>query len=96
MKTNLDNCDPAYFSPPYDAAAFSASMIAAVTCASIAIILSLVSFLLWRKYFQAAYYYLDDPPSARGVSPALFETFDESESAAIPVPMFAKHVQVRH
>ena len=57
----------------------------------------MLSFVLWRKYFQAAYYYLDDPPSAtRGGSPQLSEIFDDSEYASIPVNQWSKHVQDLH
>ena len=52
---------------------------------------------MWRKYFQAAYYYLDDPPSqTRGSSPHCSETYDESEYASIPVALWSKHVQDLH
>lgn len=72
-------------------------MIAGVVCASFALILAILSFVLWRKYFQAAYYYLDDPPSAtRGGSPQLSEIFDDSEYASIPVSQWSKHVQDLH
>ncbi len=75
-------------------------MIAGVVCASFALILALLSFILWRKYFQAAYYYLDDPPSAnggaRGGSPQLSDIYDDSEYASIMVNQWSKHVQDLH
>lgn len=40
----------------------SAGMVAAMVCASFALLLVILAFVLWRKYFQAAYYYLDDGP----------------------------------
>ena len=73
------------------------SVIAIMMCASFALILAVVGLLLWRKYFQAAYYYLDDPPSqTRGSSPHLSETYDESEYASVPVSLWSKHVQDLH
>ncbi len=84
-------------SSPYVEPSIPASMIAGVVCASFALILAILSFILWRKYFQAAYYYLDDPPSAtRGGSPQLSEVFDDSEYASIPVSQWSKHVQDLH
>ncbi|XP_015791825.1 tyrosine-protein phosphatase 99A isoform X1 [Tetranychus urticae] len=75
----------------------SAGVIAAVICVSFALLLAIFSFILWRKYFQAAYYYLDDPPSqTRGGSPQLSETYDESDYASIPVALWPKHVQDLH
>lgn len=82
---------------PYAESTVSASLIAAVICASFALILAVLSFILWRKYFQAAYYYLDDPPSqTRGGSPQLSEVYDDSDYAAIPVALWPKHVQDLH
>ena len=72
-------------------------MVAGVVCASFALLLAVLSFVLWRKYFQAAYYYLDDPPSqARGSSPNFSETYDESEYSSVPVSLWSKHVQDLH
>lgn len=74
----------------------SASMIAGVLCASLALMLAVLSFVLWRKYFQAAYYYLDDPSQSRGTTPQLSEIFDENEYSSVPVPIWSKHVQDLH
>ncbi|XP_054161930.1 tyrosine-protein phosphatase 99A-like isoform X2 [Oppia nitens] len=86
-----------FVSAPYVEPTLPASMIAGVICASFALILAILSFVLWRKYFQAAYYYLDDPPSAtRGGSPQLSEIFDDSEYTSVPVSQWSKHVQDLH
>lgn len=83
--------------PGYMASALSEPVVAGIVCASFALILAAISFILWRKYFQAAYYYLDDPPSAaRGSSPQLSETYDESEYSSVPVTLWSKHVQDLH
>lgn len=72
-------------------------MVAGVVCASFALILAVLSFVLWRKYFQAAYYYLDDPTSqTRGSTPQFSETYDESEYSSVPVTLWSKHVQDLH
>lgn len=76
---------------------FNASLLVGVICASFALALVIVSFIMWRKYFQAAYYYLDDPPSAtRGNSPQLSETYDDSDYGSTPISDWSKHVQKLH
>lgn len=75
-----------------------------IICASFGLLLALTSFVLWRKYFQAAYYYLDDPsgPNANGTpnpraSPNLSEMFiDETEYPPVPVAQWSRHVQELH
>ena len=75
---------------------------AGLLCAFCACGFAAGSFLLWRKYFQAAYYYLDDPAvgsngSNPRASPNLSEVYiDESDYAAVPVNQWSKHVQELH
>lgn len=77
-------------------------MMAGLICALLACSLALGSFLLWRKYFQAAYYYLDDPAVNNGsgnprASPNLSDVYiDESDYPAVPVSQWSKHVQDLH
>jgi len=86
-----------YLASPYSETSMSASLVAAIICASFALILAILSFILWRKYFQAAYYYLDDPSSqTRGSSPQFVDTYDEPDYTSIPVPLWPKHVQDLH
>lgn len=86
-----------YTASPLLEPTLSASVVAGAVCASFALLLVIISFILWRKYFQAAYYYLDDPPSqTRGSSPQCSETYDESECASVPVSLWPKHVQDLH
>ncbi|GFU26415.1 tyrosine-protein phosphatase 99A [Nephila pilipes] len=95
-KVLLQNKCPMFNGVPYSDSSLSAGMIAGVMCASFALLLAIVSFILWRKYFQAAYYYLDDPLGNRA-SPQLSETFaDDSEYSAIPVNLWSKHVSELH
>ncbi|KAG8195656.1 hypothetical protein JTE90_004989 [Oedothorax gibbosus] len=94
-KVLLQNKCPMFNGVPYSDSSLSAGMVAGVMCASFALLLAIISFVLWRKYFQAAYYYLDDPLGNRA-SPQLSETFDDSEYAAIPVHLFSKHVSDLH
>ncbi|KAI2797964.1 Protein tyrosine phosphatase, partial [Blomia tropicalis] len=80
----------------------SASLFAGIICAAFALVLALASFVLWRKYFQAAYYYLDDPAVSNGgsnprASPNLSDVFiDETEYPPIAVGQWSRHVQELH
>ncbi|XP_074603401.1 putative receptor-type tyrosine-protein phosphatase mosPTP-1 isoform X2 [Brevipalpus obovatus] len=86
-----------YASSPYLDAPLGASAIVALICASLALLLAIISLIMWRKYFQAAYYYLDDPPSqTRGGSPQFSETYDESDYSSVLVASWPKHVQDLH
>ncbi|KAG0423774.1 hypothetical protein HPB47_000466 [Ixodes persulcatus] len=89
-KVLLQTFDGAYADP-----SLSAAVVAGVVCVSFALLLAIISFVLWKKYFQAAYYYLDDPPGNRA-SPQLSETFDDSEYASVHVSQWAKHVADLH
>lgn len=90
-----DNCES--FTSPITDPPISYPVLASLACFSLISILAIVSFLLWRKYFQAAYYYLDDPPTGtRGSSPQLSETYDETEYTSIPVSSWPEHVQELH
>jgi receptor-type tyrosine-protein phosphatase gamma len=51
-----------------------------LSAASLIGLLVVVSLLFWRKYFQAAYYYLDEPANStltRGSSPQMTESYDD-------------------
>ncbi|XP_046912035.2 protein tyrosine phosphatase 99A isoform X4 [Dermatophagoides farinae] len=79
----------------------SASLMAGLTCALLAFLLAVASFFLWRKYFQAAYYYLDDPAIGGGSnprsSPNLSEVYiDEAEYPPILTGQWSRHVQDLH
>ncbi|XP_013779211.1 tyrosine-protein phosphatase 99A-like [Limulus polyphemus] len=83
------------FNSPLTESSVNAGLIAGIVCASFAFLLAIIFFILWRKYFQADYYYLDDPPGNRA-SPQLSETFEDPEYASIPVHQFADHVAKLH
>jgi len=93
-KVVLQSKCESYSASPLLEPTISASVVVGLLCFSLVIFFILASFMLWRKYFQAAYYYLDDPPSRS--SPQLSETYDESEYQSIPVPLWPKHVQDLH
>lgn len=75
---------------------------AGVVCALFALCLAMSSFVLWRKYFQAAYYYLDDPAAGSNASnprasPNLSDVYiDESEYPPVAVGQWSRHVQELH
>ncbi|KAG1714236.1 Tyrosine-protein phosphatase 99A [Nymphon striatum] len=73
----------------------SAGIVAGIIFASFCFLLSILSFVLWRKYFQASYYYLDDPPFPGFAKKISGETYD-SECDAVPVALFPKHVADLH
>ena len=86
-----------------DLLGLNAPLAAGLICALLACSLALGSFLLWRRYFQAAYYYLDDPAVNTGsgsnprASPNLSEVYiDEGDYPAVPVGQWSKHVQELH
>ncbi|KAK2726948.1 hypothetical protein QYM36_007700, partial [Artemia franciscana] len=88
----------------------TSGMVAGMACAVFALVLVILAFVLWRKYFQAAYYYLDDappptPPNGVGVAwdggSAVIKAESEDgdppeEKGPIPVPLFPKHVIALH
>lgn len=71
----------------------SAGMIAGVVCAVSSLLLAISLFILWRKCFHAAYYYLDEAP--RAPPPALLE-WEGDGRTAVPVHLFPKHVGELH
>ncbi|KAJ9581538.1 hypothetical protein L9F63_023279 [Diploptera punctata] len=92
------NCDKIQNFKQSSAKELSAGMIAGVVCASFALLLAVIAFVLWRKCFHAAYYYLDDPP--RAPPPTLVDWDARAEEGgiktAIPVHLFPKHVTELH
>ncbi|XP_071054817.1 putative receptor-type tyrosine-protein phosphatase mosPTP-1 isoform X3 [Onthophagus taurus] len=77
----------------------SAGMIAGVACAAMAFVLAVMAFVLWRKFFSAPYYYLDNPPCAVPTSSLDWNVPPEENGeykGPIPVNMFCKHVAQLH
>ncbi|OXA53024.1 Tyrosine-protein phosphatase 99A [Folsomia candida] len=77
---------------------FTPQVIAIAICASFVLILMLIALVIWRRCFQGAYYYLDDPPR---IPPLVGgtgwdgDTNDELKRA-IPAHLFSKHVSELH
>ncbi|KAF8785289.1 Tyrosine-protein phosphatase 99A like protein [Argiope bruennichi] len=66
-------------------------IIAGIISVSLVLLVAILAFVLWRKYFQAAYYYLDDPPRKRATS-ELSKTFGDSDGGSIDVSAWPDHV----
>ncbi|XP_046407157.1 tyrosine-protein phosphatase 99A [Ischnura elegans] len=91
------DCDKIQYFPVRKNNELSAGMIAGVVCAAFALLLAVIAYILWRKCFHAAYYYLDDPP--RAPLPPLVEWDSKSDNnykPGIPVHMFPKCVAELH
>ncbi|XP_064093654.1 tyrosine-protein phosphatase 99A-like isoform X2 [Macrobrachium nipponense] len=76
----------------------SAGIIAGIICATFALFLLVVAMVIWRRFFQGAYYYLDDPPKAPPVLMHDWENDSGGDGAYGPVDVhdFAKHVADLH
>lgn len=87
-----------YTAYPITENTFSISLVIGVVCASIALFIVTIVLMYCRRYYQAAYYYLDDPQTAsrNTNSPQLSETYDDTEYGSIPVAEWDKHVQKLH
>ncbi|XP_037071041.1 tyrosine-protein phosphatase 99A-like [Pollicipes pollicipes] len=76
----------------------SSGMVAGLACASFALLLAMLALIFWRKYFQAAYNYLDEPSKTCSTLSTDWENDspDGSTAGPIPVHLFPKHVSRLH
>ncbi|KAJ8955435.1 hypothetical protein NQ318_003534, partial [Aromia moschata] len=87
---------------PYDyfshaTSELGAGILAGVLCASLALLIAGIGFLIWRKCFVAPYYYLDNPQcSAAALDWNVIPEPDAEHNGPIPVALFARHVQELH
>ncbi|XP_021710392.1 tyrosine-protein phosphatase 99A isoform X2 [Aedes aegypti] len=81
---------------------YNLAVLGGIVFSCFGLLLIVLSFLLWKKCFHAAYYYLDDPPACQGANTAgLIDWEAPCEVAGevrgpIPVTEFAKHVASLH
>ncbi|XP_037919169.1 tyrosine-protein phosphatase 99A isoform X3 [Hermetia illucens] len=78
---------------------YNLAVLVGVVFSCFGIILIVMAFVLWRKCFHAAYYYLDDPPNHPSAPQVDWEVPVEIGGeirAAVPVNEFAKHVASLH
>ncbi|CAH0561937.1 unnamed protein product [Brassicogethes aeneus] len=97
------NCDRMEEFMPQTTHDLRTGIIVGILCAGIAFIFAVLGFVFWRKCFHASYYYLDDPPccvptaSLDWNSPPNPNSDGEMDhKGAIPVQLFARHVQELH
>ncbi|XP_043193040.1 tyrosine-protein phosphatase 99A-like [Amphibalanus amphitrite] len=75
----------------------STGMVAGVVCAVLALLLAVLALLVWRKYFQAPYNYLDAPQKAMSTISTDWESDSpDGPTGPIPVHLFPKHVDRLH
>lgn len=77
----------------------SAGVLAGILCATLAFLLGISAFVMWRKCFHGSYYYLDDPPCSVPNAALDWNASPDGASdykGAIPVHMFSKHVSELH
>ncbi|KAF0287130.1 Tyrosine-protein phosphatase 99A [Amphibalanus amphitrite] len=75
----------------------SSGMVTGIACASFALLFAMMAFFIWRKYFQAAYNYLDEPNKTPSTLSTDWETdCPDGPGAPIPVHLFPKHVSQLH
>lgn len=81
---------------------YNLAVLAGIVFSCFGLLLIVLSFLLWKKCFHAAYYYLDDPPACQGGNTAGVIDWEAPCEVAgevrgpIPVSEFAKHVASLH
>ncbi|XP_055315021.1 tyrosine-protein phosphatase 99A isoform X1 [Sitodiplosis mosellana] len=96
LQLNCEKIQPLQQKNPND---YNLAMMVGALFSCFGIILILLAFVLWRKCFHAAYYYLDDPPP-NNCQPLIdwdqpVEVGGEIR-AAVPINEFAKHVAELH
>lgn len=81
---------------------YNLAVLAGIVFSCFGLLLIVLSFLLWKKCFHAAYYYLDDPPTCQGTNTAGLTDWEApcevggEVRGPIPVTEFAKHVASLH
>lgn len=96
------NCSEAEVSgtpAPSPAAELSAGMIVGAVAALLFLLLAVLGFIIWRRYCESAYYYLEDPPKLVppvGIPDWEEEPGPEGERGAVAVEDFPAHVTKLH
>ena len=84
---------------PSPAAELSAGMIVGAVAALLFLLLAVLGFIIWRRYCESAYYYLEDPPKLVppvGIPDWEEEPGPEGERGAVAVEDFPAHVTKLH
>ena len=85
--------------PSTPAGELSAGMIVGAVAALLFLLLAILGFVIWRRYCESAYYYLEDPPKL--VPPVGIPDWEEEpgpdgERGAVAVDDFPAHVTRLH
>lgn len=94
-----DNSAPTTPNPTAQPDQLSAGIIVGAVAALLFILLSILGFVIWKKYCETAYYYLDEPPKL--VPPVGIPDWEEEpgpdgERGAVNVEDFPAHVTRLH
>jgi len=84
---------------PTPAAELSAGMIVGAVAALLFLLLAALGFVIWRRYCESAYYYLEDPPKLIppvGIPDWEEEPGPDGERGAVAVDDFPAHVTRLH
>jgi len=83
-----------------DGGELSAEMIGGAVCAVLFLLIAVSGFVVWRQYFKAAYYYLDEPhrpaPPASGIPNWENEPGPEGQRGPVAASDFEDHVYRNH
>ncbi|XP_056645742.1 tyrosine-protein phosphatase 99A [Diorhabda sublineata] len=91
------NCDKVVDYLSHTTNELGAGILAGVLCASLALLVAGLGFLIWRKCFRAPYYYLDNPQcSAAALDWNITPEPTADYTGPIPVSLFSRHVQELH
>lgn len=100
LQPNCEKLPPPSLRQSYDD--YNLAVLGGIVFSCFGLLLVVLAFLLWKKCFHAAYYYLDDPPTCQGTNTAgVFDWEAPCEVAGevrgpIPVTEFVKHVASLH
>lgn len=96
---NCSEADVSGTPAPSPAAELSAGMIVGAVAALLFLLLAVLGFIIWRRYCESAYYYLEDPPKLVppvGIPDWEEEPGPEGERGAVAVEDFPAHVTKLH
>ncbi|XP_058812317.1 tyrosine-protein phosphatase 99A [Topomyia yanbarensis] len=100
LQPNCEKIPPPSQRQSYDD--YNLAVLAGIVFSCFGLLLIVLAFLLWKKCFHAAYYYLDDPPTSQsGNTAGLIDWEAPCEvggevRGSVPVTEFAKHVASLH
>ncbi|XP_076175854.1 putative receptor-type tyrosine-protein phosphatase mosPTP-1 isoform X3 [Ptiloglossa arizonensis] len=90
------NCDKIPPLLPHSTKKFNSGVIAGMICACLAVMLIITSFVLWKKCFHTAYYFLDYPPRSVPTLQEWENTEQDGERTAVVIQKFVQHVTSLH